>query len=162
MSDTETPTEDVQHDEWEVMSPKQKEELRLGLEVAKDLRSFEKGDRITIEFDGDSLTGTIAVIQNDVGADYRYPLEEAYEVAAMIYLPDSEQAKLFKHADELDSDGAELAIHGQSERFTDCLILNHPAELDTGETVPSENLGRVQSVSRPDDDTEAEVGEVEQ
>jgi len=117
---------------WLEASDEEKEEIRLGLEIAKDLDSFESGDRITVEFDGGSFTGEVGHFDYDMETVYQnhYDLleDQLYEVFIVVRLPDSERAKIPEYADDLDADTTELHVYGNVDYPTHCLLSQYVDE----------------------------------
>ena len=121
MSDTETPTHDGE--------PQHTTE---GLEVIENLRTFNEGDEVTIRTDEELFTGRIEWID-----------ASEHEHVVSIDVSDSEQIR--QHTDR---DDIRLHIFASGGLGDGWFV---PAALVRVGHIDSCDLGRVRSVSRPDD-----------
>ena len=133
MSDTETPTHDGE--------PQHTTE---GLEVIEELRTFDEGDEVTIRTDEGPFTGRIELVD----ATDRSVQNQVSEHVVFIDLFGLEQTRWHTIQDDVRLDIFADGGFGDGW-FVPATLLHHNDELD---------LGRVRSVSRPDDsDDESEA-----
>jgi hypothetical protein len=121
MSDTETPTHDGE--------PQHTTE---GLEVIENLRTFNEGDEVTIRTDEELFTGRIEWID-----------ASEHEHVVSIDVSDSEQIR--QHTDRDDIRLHIFASGGLGDGWFVPTALVRVGHID------EKDLGRVRSVSRPDD-----------